>query len=1301
MMGNPFPPTESHRLIVMISTTIADRYLIEQEIGRGGMGIVFQARDLLLERPVAVKVVSAGGLGSDGHSRLLQEARAAARLNHANIVAVYDVGTATMPDHEEGSYIVMELVDGATLRDSDRLSIERIIDITSDICRALETAHEQGIIHRDLKPENVALTESGTIKLMDFGLARITGKTRLTQQGTFMGTVSYLAPEIILGQEATASSDLYALGVMLYELSAGRPPFEGGDLTAVLSQHLYAPIVPPSSYNGDLPPAMDELIVRLLSKRPEDRPGSARDVRLALERISQTRVESAPVSATEINRLVRGRMVGREDEFGQAARLWQEAAGGNGAFLLISGEPGIGKTRLVRELSTFVEISGGRSLIGYCYESERTPYGPIAQMVEATLKEGRLSDLPATVLADLLALVPEMRLQYPNVPANERLDPESEQRRIFDSIVTWFGALTRESQIMLVVDDVHWADSGSLSLLRHLARRLASRGALIVATYREVELDEALPFQEMLVELNRERLATRIKLARLDKKQTGDLLATLFAEEITPEFLDGIYRETEGNPFFIEEVCKALVERGDLYFEGGRWHRPDMERLEIPQGIKVTIQSRLAKLSRQEQRILQAAAMLGREFEFEMLVVTSGSDEDDLIETLDRADRAQLVEEVQRPDVPRGTRFSFTHALIYSTLVSNLSTLRRQRLQRQVALALERAFPDRRQELAPLLGRYFAEAGEGEKAVEYLVQAGDDARQLYAYDEAIEAYEQALIFLREFDDHRRTARTLMKLGLTYHNAFAFEKSRLAYEEAFVERQRSVESGAAERTADLPEAPHPVRLPVSILPSTIDPAFATDSYSMFAISLLFRGLLELAEDDELVPDIAHSWDVLDDGARYIFHLREDAAWSNGKPVTAHDFAYGLKRVLSSDGPAILAKYLYDIRGAEAYHTGTMADADSLGIEAISDKKLEITLEGPCSYFLYILAQATCVAQPAESIERHGEAWTEADKLVVNGPFLVEKWQRKGVLFRRNPDYHGRFLGNLARIELTVISDQEALDAYREDRVDFTGPYVDSVEEGRAIVQQYPDEYVSRPSGGTLHLFFDVRKPPFDNRRMRQAVALAMDRESVVSRATRGTVLPALGGMVPPGIPGHVAGIGLPFDPELARTYAAETGFFSRKEWPEFELMVADPHNRGGLFNVFAEQWLEFLNLKVRIVQTDFNTVLRLQDEAPTPMMVMGWSADYPDPDTFLRIGSWLRHGGWQSPEYEALVQGARRITDRRQRLAMYRQAERLLVEEAPVIPIAYGLDHALIKPWFEPWPSNQNFFILKDVIMHEH
>ena len=213
-------------------------------------------------------------------------------------------------------------------------------------------------------------------------------------------------------------------------------------------------------------------------------------------------------------------------------------------------------------------------------------------------------------------------------------------------------------------------------MLHHLIRRTHNLPVMILATYREVELKESRPFNEMLLDLNREQLATHLQLTRLDRDQTGEMLAALFAQEVTPELLDGIYGETEGNPFFVEEVCKALVESGQLYFQDGRWHRPDVAELGIPHSVRVAILSRMNALPTESQEALYLAAVLGREFDFETLVEASDQGEDVLIDALENAERAQLIEEVNSE---AGEAFAFVHTLIPATLVESMRSLRRRR----------------------------------------------------------------------------------------------------------------------------------------------------------------------------------------------------------------------------------------------------------------------------------------------------------------------------------------------------------------------------------------------------------------------------------------------------------------------------------------------------------------------------------------------------------------------------------------------------------------------------------------------
>lgn len=733
----------------MIGQLLQERYYLEAELGRGGMGVVYRGRDTLLNRPVAVKLLTANNLDNSGRSRLLTEAQAVAKLNHPNIVNIYDAGFVPQNPGfsekpgffraESAPFIVMELVEGQTLRQLPRPDLETGVAILRQVCAALEHAHTQNLIHRDLKPENIMLTAAQVVKLMDFGLARSLDAPRLTQDGTVTGTFAYLAPELLRGQPATVQSDLYALGVMAYELFCGRAPFQGNNLAAVLSQHLYASVMPPSVYNQALPPMLDTLILRLLSKRPDDRPASAQDVRQTFDHLQTTTSQIIPLAALDL--IARGRIVGREREVQEAMTRWQRAKQGECSVLLISGEPGIGKTRLARELMAVAEAERSAVWWGECYAEGGAPYAPISQMLHALLLQPeRPPAIPEVILGELLPLVPGLRSRHPQLVEPPNLDPSAAQQRLFESVTILCTTLVTPTRpLLLVVDDAHWADGGTLALLRHLARRGRNirLPLLILCTYREIELDEERTFPNFLADLNRERLGQRLKLTRLTLEQTEEMLITLFAGEVTSGFVAKVYHETEGNPFFIEELCKALIEEGQVYRENGRWLRASLEELRIPQSVHLAIQNRISRLDTAVQDVLRLAAIIGREFDFATLLRAADMAEETLIAHLEQAERAQLINETPG----RGPeRFAFAHALIPTTLRDNLSSLRRHRLHRQVAAVIEQMHPDDLETLA----YHYSEAGDEVKALVYTIQAGDRALSVYANREAEQYYRAAL-----------------------------------------------------------------------------------------------------------------------------------------------------------------------------------------------------------------------------------------------------------------------------------------------------------------------------------------------------------------------------------------------------------------------------------------------------------------------------------------------------------------------------------------------------------------------------
>ncbi len=725
-----------------VGETLSDRYRLDEEIGRGGMGIVFRAWDVELERPVAVKVLSAQLEAGEARDRLFREARAAAALSHPHVVAVHDVG-----EHDHMPYFVMELVEGPSLRDHKPESLEEIIDVASQICDALTHAHEHGLVHRDLKPANVLLEDragSPSVKLVDLGLAVRERGVHITRKGGIAGTVSYMAPEQALGREVDGRTDLYALGVMLYEFTTGRLPFDGDNPLAVLSQHLHAPVVPPSTYRADLPEHLEAAILRLLEKDPDDRFATAADVATVLTQSPEAAAVPAPAGVSAaLGGLVRGRMVGRDTEIEALRRSWSEAAAGRGGMVLVSGEPGSGKTRLARELIDYARITGGTVLSGGCYELEAaTPYLPFVEALRSwahASSDDGLRSAAGDSGAELARLAPELASRIGPFPAGPKLSASEERLRLFDGIARCLFRLADPSGLLLFIDDLQWADQASLSLLHYLVRLVSRERVLLLGCYRETELDRSHPLAEALDDWNRERAAVRVHLKRLEPDGTSAMLSVLLGDDcLNEDFCADIHRETEGNPFFVEEVVKTLVGEGQIVCECGEWRRREKgATLVLPQGVKAAIGRRLDHLSPPTTEVLRTAAILGKTFEFSELAAVADQSEDQLLDALDEAVAAQLLE------TGAGEAVAFTHDKIREVLYHELNPIRRRRLHSRVAEGLE-ALRERGGRVAVEdLAHHSMEGGCLDKGFDYAMEAAAAATTLFAYTDALRLYERA------------------------------------------------------------------------------------------------------------------------------------------------------------------------------------------------------------------------------------------------------------------------------------------------------------------------------------------------------------------------------------------------------------------------------------------------------------------------------------------------------------------------------------------------------------------------------
>jgi ABC-type oligopeptide transport system substrate-binding subunit/class 3 adenylate cyclase len=1012
---------------------------------------------------------------------------------------------------------------------------------------------------------------------------------------------------------------------------------------------------------------------------------------------------------------VETRMVGRDAELLMLQNMFRDATEDREVQVVtIVGEAGVGKSRLLYEFEKWIELLPEQI---WRFEGRATPetgarpYGLIRRMFAhrfeilgsdsaAEVREKFRAGMAAALHPDEADLVGQLiGLDFSASPAVQaRLGSEGFVELATAHLADYLRT-TASAPTVILFEDVHCADDSSLDLLDCLVGVVPDTRLLVVCLARPPLFERRPSWGE-----GRET-HTQINLKPLSRRASRILVGEILqkAGGVPHELRDLIVEGAEGNPFYVEELIKMLIEDGVIVVGEDHW-RVELERLasvHVPPTLTGVLQARLDSLPPEEKMLLQRAAVVGRLF-WDTAVAElkaneeSGLSEEDITALLEAVRDRELVFRRERSAFAGAEEYIFQHSLLRDVTYETVLLDVRRVYHGQVARWLEVAAGKRIGEYLGLIAGHYELAGEGEKAVEYLLRAGDQARLAYACQEASGYYYRALPLLEVQVKLEQAARTLMKLGLTYELSFDFQGARQAYEQGFALWQRAGD----EHWEDLPPAPHPLRLNTTN-PTTLDPTMAEDARSGAKISELFSGLVQQRLDLEVVPEVAQSWEVLEGGKRYIFHLRENVLWSDGRPVTAGDFEYAWKRVLDPVVGMPLASLLDDIRGARAFRQGQVSDPDSVGVKALDEVTLVVDLEGPTGYFLHLLANTIAFPVPRHVVELHGEVWAEPENIVTCGPFRLEAWQPGELMtLARNPDYPGQFRGNLEYVEL-LLSDLEpavGLEMYERDRLDVVD--VTAFEVGR-MRQRYAGEYRRFPQLVTAYLQFDVSRPPFDDIRVRQAFALATDREALV-KAARPNCFPATGGFVPPGMPGHLPGIGLPYNLQRARQLLTEAGYPSSQGFPVVEC-VARP-DQADLGENLQAQWEENLGVKIKWETVEWQAILSRLGEQVPHLLIMGWMADYPDPDNFLRarIDHIQHQSGWRNRGYDSLVKQAQRSLDQGERIKLYGDAEQILAEEVPIMPIFHTSVRLLVKPWVTRFPTTGlREWFFKDVIIKPH
>lgn len=732
---------------------IAGRYEVRQSLGRGGSKQVFLARDIRLDRDVALALVRGERNRGALAVRVLQEIQTTAQLDeHPHIVTVHDV-----IEEDGATWIVSQLVRGGSADElvaahPDGLPIPEAVRIAREVAEALHFAHEHNVIHRDVKPSNVLLAPpDNTALLADFGVAFLPDHPRLTVDGVAVGTALYISPEQARGEAVDRRSDLYSLGAMLFELVCGHPPFSGGTVPMLVTQHLFEPPPDPGRLNPAVPAPLSRLILQLLSKHPDARPSSALTVAKALEAIQPIpgppgRVDeprSLPLPPPLVSDPERP-FVNREAALAQLREAWERAERGPPQLALVTGEAGIGKTTLAAACAQSVHREDAVVLYGRCDEDPLVSYQPfvgalrqlIAQRPEVVtgLESGWTAEL-----TELSRLIPELRRGPAQSPVAQPGTQTLERYQLFETMLALLAPTAGQQRLLLVLDDIQWADEPTELLLRHLMRATIS-GLMVLITRRPSKPQERDPVAKVAEDLTRDagghRRLVRLTIGGLNDEATYELASGRRERPVDRTFSQLLREETAGNPFFIEQVLTGLR---DTDLSDSLPAAAALRSLGVPQEIHEFIEYRLAEFNPDTADLLKQASVCGPEFRLDVLTDLRGVRAESVIDLLGEPIAAGLVVE------PNIGRYAFSHALVRETLYERgLGKSERAQLHLRIGETLERMQP-RSVSAAELALHFHAarEIGGADRAVKYALAAAEGASNALAYEEAAAFAQEA------------------------------------------------------------------------------------------------------------------------------------------------------------------------------------------------------------------------------------------------------------------------------------------------------------------------------------------------------------------------------------------------------------------------------------------------------------------------------------------------------------------------------------------------------------------------------
>jgi tetratricopeptide (TPR) repeat protein/predicted Ser/Thr protein kinase len=779
--GHQSRPSRTHTEGRMMSTIIGQvvsHYRIIEKLGGGGMGVVYKAEDTRLRRPVALKFL-ADPIAEDRSAleRFEREAQAASALNHPGICTIYQ-----FEEHNGRSFLAMELIEGWSLRafrERDA-SLESLTRLVGQAAAALAAAHGAGIVHRDIKPENIMVRNDSYVKLVDFGLARFTDQstesTLVTSPGAVVGTVRYMSPEQVRGEPVSSASDIFSLGIVMYEFATGHHPFSANSPAEVMSAILSEAPPVPSQLNPEISPVMTDLILQMLQKDPQLRPTAA-EICAALA--SPTAIPLPGIARYKQPQPARA---GREKERAELWKAYRDVVGGQGLLACLAGEPGIGKTTIAEAFLEDLANTDEACFVARGRCSERLAgseaYLPLLEALDSLLQQGRSQ---TAVIRTMKALAPAWFAQVASGEAGGGSERDSRQpqtvsqEQLKRQLGTLFRELSRTAPVVLFLDDLHWADTSTVDLLAYLATKFAESRLFVLVTYRPSDLRIAKhPFLLLKLDLEARGICRDMEVAFLTSEEIESYLTLeLPGNKFPTSLAKQLHSRTEGNPLFLVNLVSDLRERQVIVQQGGQWilRIPlDSGKLELPVSIRSMIERKKQKLSEDDRRLLEAASVQGYEFDSVILAEVLGLDVSNL------EDRLAPLEQVHRfvrsagetdfPDQTASSHYRFIHILYQNAFYNSLLPTRRRTLSRNIAHALQQHSGLESAWIAGQLAMLYEAGREFRHSSHYFLLAAKNAARLSAHHEAAKLARRGLEQLKSLPEDTER----MKQELDLQNA---------------------------------------------------------------------------------------------------------------------------------------------------------------------------------------------------------------------------------------------------------------------------------------------------------------------------------------------------------------------------------------------------------------------------------------------------------------------------------------------------------------------------------------------------